>query len=134
MRPQVTSTAPVACGRTSTSRVGGRRRPVKAYAQTLQSIRTKELKARLAEAGKAVGTLEKKRFDRRRREPETAVGENQIDKLIKEIDKLRTKAMQLSVSATSIKPGPPELQLQPPPHDAPARRRCPRAASSTGRR
>ena len=48
-------------------------------------------------SGKAVREIEKKRFDRRRKELERAIGENQLAKLAKEADKLRTKARQLSL-------------------------------------
>jgi superfamily II DNA or RNA helicase len=72
---------------------------VKVYAQKLQAERTKDLKLRLVEAGKLVTAHEKKRFERRRKELEKAAGENQIERLQKEIEKLKTKSLQLSFHA-----------------------------------
>jgi hypothetical protein len=72
---------------------------VKALSQSIQLARTGELKARLAEAGKLVGALEKKRFERRRKELERAAGENQLERLRQDMEKLRSKARQLSFHA-----------------------------------
>jgi superfamily II DNA or RNA helicase len=72
---------------------------VKAHAQKIQVARTKELKSRIAEAGKMVGALENKRFERRRKELEKAAGENQIERLTREIEALKLKSMQLSFHA-----------------------------------
>ena len=70
---------------------------VKARVQALQAELTASLGARLRAAGKVVSDLEKKRFDRRKKELERAIGENQIAKIAKEADKLREKARQMSL-------------------------------------
>lgn len=74
-------------------------REVKTFAQNIQRTRTRELHARLGAAGKAVAASEKKRFERRRKELEKAIGENQVERLRKEAEKLRAKALQLSLFA-----------------------------------
>ncbi|MCA9720175.1 MAG: DEAD/DEAH box helicase [Myxococcales bacterium] len=69
---------------------------IKARVQALQADLTASLGKRMKAAGKAVRDLEKKRFERRRRELERAIGENQLAKLAKEAAKLREKAKQMS--------------------------------------
>ncbi|MBM3276338.1 MAG: SWF/SNF helicase family protein, partial [Candidatus Sericytochromatia bacterium] len=63
-----------------------------------QDLQT-SLTARLQESGKVVRDREKKRFERRRKEIARAVGENQLNRLAKEADKLRAKAQQMSFFA-----------------------------------
>ncbi len=69
---------------------------VKTFTQKLQRMRTQELEARLRAAGKVVAATEKKRFDRRRRELEKAIGDNQIAWIEKEIQKIEKQERQLS--------------------------------------
>lgn len=73
--------------------------PLKTFVQTLQKLRTKDIRERLTAAGKAVTSNEKKRFDRRRQELKRAITDNQIERLRKEADKLREKSAQLSLFA-----------------------------------
>ena len=70
---------------------------VKDHVRRLQAELTSSLDARLKASGKAVRELEKKRFDRRKKELERAIGENQLAKLTKEAAKLREKARQMSL-------------------------------------
>lgn len=70
---------------------------LKARVKALQTDLTASLTARLRASGKAVRDLEKKRFERRQRELEKAIGENQLAKIAKEAEKLRKKALQLSL-------------------------------------
>lgn len=70
---------------------------LKERVRVLQFELTASLASTLQASGKAVREIEKKRFDRRRKELERAIGENQLAKLAKEADKLRTKAGQLSL-------------------------------------
>jgi len=72
---------------------------VKKRVLALQAQLTAKLAARMKSAGEAVRDLEKKRFDRRKKELERAIGENQLAKIVKEADKLRTKALQMSLFA-----------------------------------
>lgn len=72
---------------------------VKDRVRTLQTELTASLVAQLQASGKAVREREKKRFDRRRRELERAIGENQLAKIEKEANKLREKARQMSLFA-----------------------------------
>lgn len=64
-----------------------------------QADLTALLVERMQRSGKAVREQEKKRFDRRRRELERAIGENQLQKIVREAEKLRAKARQLSLYA-----------------------------------
>jgi hypothetical protein len=57
----------------------------KAFVERLQRTRTSELGKRLVEAGKRVAAQEKQRFDKRRKELDKAISDNQIAKLEKEI-------------------------------------------------
>lgn len=57
----------------------------KALVERLQRVRTVELGARLVEAGKRVAAQERQRFDKRRKELDKAISDNQIAKLEKEI-------------------------------------------------
>lgn len=59
---------------------------VKTTVSTLQGECTRELRSRLDAAGKRVEKLEKERFDRRRKELERAMHDNQLTKLQKEVD------------------------------------------------
>src|SRR5690606_1879944 len=70
---------------------------IKARVQTLSSELTASLSERMKSAGKAVRDLEKKRFDRRRRELQRAIGENQLARIAKEAEKLRDKAKQMAL-------------------------------------
>ncbi|MDW7711191.1 MAG: DISARM system SNF2-like helicase DrmD [Deferrisomatales bacterium] len=72
---------------------------VKDRVRTLQTELTASLVSQLQTSGKAVREREKKRFDRRRRELERAIGENQLAKIEKEANKLREKARQMSLFA-----------------------------------
>jgi hypothetical protein len=57
----------------------------KSVVERLQRTRTTELGKRLVEAGKRVAAQEKQRFDKRRKELDKAISDNQIAKLEKEI-------------------------------------------------
>jgi superfamily II DNA or RNA helicase len=70
---------------------------VKKRIRALEHELTTGLQRRLHQAGKSVGDTEKKRFERRRKELERAIGETQLAKLQKEADKLREKARQLEL-------------------------------------
>lgn len=67
--------------------------------RALQTELTASLADRMQRSGKAVREQEKQRFDRRRKELERAIGENQLAKITKEAEKLRAKARQLSFFA-----------------------------------
>ena len=62
-----------------------------------QAELTKWLANRMKASGRAVRELEQKRFERRKRELERAIGENQVARIAKEADKLREKARQMSL-------------------------------------
>lgn len=64
-----------------------------------QADLTASLAERMQRSGQAVREQEKKRFDRRRKELERAIGENQLEKIAREAEKLRAKALQLSLYA-----------------------------------
>ena len=64
---------------------------VKARVQAIQKELTASLATRMKTSGKAVRELEKKRFDRRKRELERAISDNQIGRIEKDIEKLRAK-------------------------------------------
>jgi len=64
-----------------------------------QADLTASLADRMQRSGQAVREQEKKRFDRRRKELERAIGENQLEKIAREAEKLRAKALQLSLYA-----------------------------------
>ena len=70
---------------------------VKARVRALQAELTGSLTERLRASGQRIRELEKKRFDRRKKELEQAVGENQLAKIAKEAEKLRDKAWQMSL-------------------------------------
>ncbi|OYV75211.1 MAG: hypothetical protein B7Z66_13735 [Chromatiales bacterium 21-64-14] len=70
---------------------------LKTRVQSLQAELTASLATRMQASGKAVRDLEQKRFERRRKELERAIGENQLARITKEAEKLRTKARQLSL-------------------------------------
>ena len=65
--------------------------------RALQAELTASLAERMARSGKAVREREKQRFDRRKKELERAIGENQLARLTKEAEKLRARARQLSL-------------------------------------
>lgn len=67
---------------------------VRKIVRQVQAARTAELGARLDAARRVVHELERKRFDRRKRELLKEVGENRIEKLRREADKYREKARQ----------------------------------------
>jgi superfamily II DNA or RNA helicase len=71
-------------------------RAVKTRVGAMQGALTKSLEARLKEAGAAVKVEERKRFDRRRKELQRAIGDNQLAKLAKEAETLRAQQVQLS--------------------------------------
>jgi valyl-tRNA synthetase len=71
--------------------------PLKERVRALQAELTVSLAGRMQASGKAVRELEKKRFERRRRELERALGENQLTKIAKEAEKLRAQARQMSL-------------------------------------
>ena len=70
---------------------------VKALVQKLQADLTTSLRGRLKASGKLVRETEKKRFERRQRELQRAIGENQLARIAKEADKLREKARQMAL-------------------------------------
>lgn len=63
----------------------------------LQSDLTASLLERMQRSGRAVREQERQRFDRRRKELERAIGENQLARITREADKLRLKVRQLSL-------------------------------------
>ena len=67
--------------------------------RTQQADLTAMLVERMQRSGQAVRDQEKKRFDRRRKELERAIGETQLEKIAREAEKLRAKALQLSLYA-----------------------------------
>lgn len=67
--------------------------------RTQQTELTATLAERMQRSGQAVREQEKKRFERRRKELERAIGENQLEKIAREAEKLRAKALQLSLYA-----------------------------------
>ncbi len=70
---------------------------IKQYVRMLQADLTASLTSRMKIASKAVRELEKNRFERRKRELERAIGENQLEKITKEAGRLREKAKQMSL-------------------------------------
>ncbi len=70
---------------------------IKAGVQGLQTGLTASLRERMKAAGEVARDVEKKRFERRRRELERAIGENQLAKIAKEADKLRERVKQMSL-------------------------------------
>lgn len=62
--------------------------------QNMQKDLTRQITSRLQVAGKAVTEIERKRFDKRKRELEKALTENQIAKLGRELEQARMKAKQ----------------------------------------
>ncbi len=70
---------------------------IKAHVKAMQRELTASLGERMKAAGNAVRALEKKRFERRRRELERAIGDNQLAKLAKEAENLREKARQMAL-------------------------------------
>jgi len=67
--------------------------------RALQTELTASLAERMKRSGHVVREQEKQRFDRRRKELERAIGENQLARISKEAEKLRAKARQLSFFA-----------------------------------
>jgi hypothetical protein len=72
---------------------------VKAQVVGLQQRLTDSLRHRIGQAGKVVTEVERKRFEKRRRELERAIGDNQLARIQKDAEKLREKARQLSLFA-----------------------------------
>jgi hypothetical protein len=72
------------------------RERVKAVAPAVAKALTVQLRDRLKVSGKIVLETEKRRFEKRRKELERAIGENQITKLETEAAKARDSARQLS--------------------------------------
>lgn len=70
---------------------------IKTRVQTLQRELTASLSERMISAGKVVRDLENKRFERRKKELERAIDENQLARIAKEADKLRDKAKQMAL-------------------------------------
>jgi superfamily II DNA or RNA helicase len=70
---------------------------VKARVLSLQKQLTAGLRQRVHQAGKVVMEAERKRFERRRKELERAIGDNQLAKISADAEKLREKARQLSL-------------------------------------
>jgi len=72
---------------------------LKARIKGLQAGLTSALSARLSESGKAVREFETRRFEKRRRELERAMGDNQISKLEREANRERERARQMALFA-----------------------------------
>jgi hypothetical protein len=72
---------------------------LKERVRALQAELTASLADRMKRSGQAVRELEKKRFERRKKELERAIGENQLARIAKEAEKLRARARQLSLFA-----------------------------------
>ena len=70
---------------------------LKERVRAFQAELTASLADRMKASGKAVRELEKKRFEHRRKELEREAGENKIARLAKEAEKIRAKALQLSL-------------------------------------
>ncbi len=70
---------------------------VKKRVLALQKRLTTTMKQRIQQAGKLVMDIEKRRFEKRRKELERAIGDNQLARISKDADKLREKARQLSL-------------------------------------
>jgi hypothetical protein len=72
------------------------------FVENLQRTRTSELAQRLTEAGKRVAGQGKQRFEKRRKELDKAISDNQIAKLEKEIEfYLRTSAFCTRACSTT---------------------------------
>jgi superfamily II DNA or RNA helicase len=70
---------------------------VKQRVNALTAELSASLASRMATAGKAVRGIEQKRFEKRRKELEKAIGDNQLARLAKEAAKLRQKSQQLGL-------------------------------------
>jgi hypothetical protein len=70
---------------------------LKQYVNVLKTQLTASLASRMETAGKSVREIEQKRFEKRRKELEKAIGDNQLARLAKEAAKLREKAQQLAL-------------------------------------
>lgn len=70
---------------------------VKQLVVALQRQLTTGLRQRIQQAGKVVMESEKRRFDKRRRELERAIGDNQLARIAGDAEKLREKARQVSL-------------------------------------
>lgn len=64
------------------------------FVEELQRSRTRDLSARIKAAGKRVATTEKQRFEKRRRELDRAISDNQIAKLEREIARYLERRQQ----------------------------------------
>ena len=72
---------------------------LKQHVKALTAQLSAALTARMQAAGLAVREIEQKRFARRRKELEKAIGDNQLARLSKEAAKLREKVQQLALFA-----------------------------------
>lgn len=70
---------------------------IKAHVKTLQVDLTRSLRERLRVSGRLVRDQEQKRFERRRRELERAMRENQLDRFRREVEGLRAKHLQMAL-------------------------------------
>lgn len=70
---------------------------LKKRVRDLQAALTASLAGRMQASGRLVREQETKRFERRGKELENAVGENQLARLAKEAEKLRMRARQMSL-------------------------------------
>ena len=70
---------------------------LKQHVKDLKTELTASLTTRMETAGKSVRDIEQKRFERRRKELDKAIGENQLARLAKEAEKLREKTRQLGL-------------------------------------
>lgn len=70
---------------------------VKQRVVSLQHQLTSTLRQRIQQAGKVVMDAERKRFEKRRKELERAIGDNQLARIGKDAEKLREKARQVAL-------------------------------------
>ena len=70
---------------------------LKQHVKDLKTELTASLTTRMETAGKSVRGIEQKRFEKRRKELDRAIGENQLARLAKEAEKLREKTRQLGL-------------------------------------
>jgi superfamily II DNA or RNA helicase len=70
---------------------------LKQHVKDLKTELTASVTTRMETAGKSVRDIEQKRFERRRKELDKAIGENQLARLAKEAEKLREKTRQLGL-------------------------------------
>lgn len=70
---------------------------LKQHVKDLRAELTASLTTRMETAGKSVRDIEQKRFEKRRKELDRAIGENQLARLAKEAEKLRERTRQLGL-------------------------------------